>query len=74
MQINFKDEIHKREAELIVQALALAEGSVTKASKLLGFNHHQSLISLLNGRHRNLLDKRSKIKPHRKSLMNRGRK
>lgn len=71
--LNFKDEIHKREAELIAQALEAAEGSVTKASRLLGFNHHQSLISLLNTKHRDLLGRRSKITPHRKRLITRSK-
>jgi CheY-like chemotaxis protein len=36
-----------------------AGGSVSKASRLLGFKHHQSLISLLGARHRDLQNRRS---------------
>lgn len=46
------------EAKLIEQALEEAGGSVTRAAKLLGLSH-QSLIAMLNARHRGLLKKRT---------------
>ena len=49
---SFKREIRKAERALIARALREAEGSVTKASHLLGFKHHQSLISIVNIRHK----------------------
>ncbi|PYS31844.1 MAG: hypothetical protein DMF75_13760, partial [Acidobacteria bacterium] len=45
---SFKREIRKAEKVLLARALREAEGSVTKAAHLLGFKHHQSLISIIN--------------------------
>src|SRR5438270_2007007 len=50
---SFKREVTKSEKALIKRALREAEGSVTKASHLLGFKHHQSLISIIDIRHPN---------------------
>src|SRR5260370_17387786 len=46
-----------------------AGGAVTKASRLLGFHHHQSLISLIASRHKNLLNTRSAIRKRRRHLV-----
>ena len=56
---SLRREIKKIESRFIEQALRDAGGSVSKASRLLGFKHHQSLISLLGARHRDLQDHRS---------------
>jgi DNA-binding NtrC family response regulator len=56
--------VHEFEAELIGKALEEAGGSVTKAARLLGIRH-QSLVAMLNARHRKLLEKR---KPQGKRL------
>jgi len=56
---SLRREIKKIESRFIEQALRDAGGSVSKASRLLGFRHHQSLISLLGARHRDLQDHRS---------------
>jgi len=58
----------KFEEGLIRRALRDAEGSVTKAAQLLGFKHHQSLISLINGRHKKLLESRSAVRRRRHHL------
>ncbi len=62
---------HAKESERIVieRALRDSNGSVSKAAKLLGFRHHQSLISLLNGRHKDLLKMRSTARKRRKRLV-----
>ena len=52
--MTFHERIHRVEAALIRRALREADGSVTKAARLLGFEHHQSLSSLLETRHRDL--------------------
>ncbi|PYS73501.1 MAG: hypothetical protein DMF73_05700 [Acidobacteria bacterium] len=44
---SFKREVLKIEKRLIERALRDAGGSVTRASRLLGFRHHQSLIALI---------------------------
>src|SRR5438132_2666759 len=61
----FKREIRKAEKALLARALQQAEGSVTKAAHLLGFKHHQSLISIINIRHKDLLKTRSRIRKRR---------
>jgi CheY-like chemotaxis protein len=41
---------------------------------MLGFKHHQSLISLINSRHRDLLGQRSAVRPRRSHLFSKSRK
>lgn len=66
---SFKDAVHRYEARLIERALKDAGGAVTRAAYLLGFDHHQSLASLLNTRHQNLLDARIPAVPRRRSIV-----
>jgi len=67
----FSIKRHVREGErtVIEQALRDAGGSVTKAAHLLGFKHHQSLISLINTRHKELLTSRSIVRKRRRHLL-----
>src|SRR5258708_37619736 len=44
---SFKEKILECERALIERALRDSNGSVTRAARLLGFKHHQSLISLI---------------------------
>jgi transcriptional regulator with GAF, ATPase, and Fis domain len=60
--------VREFEGKLVEQALDEAEGSVTKAAKLLGMRH-QSLISILNARHKRLLKKRTPAEKRRKSII-----
>lgn len=72
---SLRREIKKIESRFIEQALRDAGGSVSKASRLLGFKHHQSLISLLGARHQDLQDRRSiKRKRNRHLISAKGRK
>lgn len=71
---SFKREVLKVEKNLIESALREAGGSVTKASRLLGFRHHQSLIALINSRHRDLLGTRSAVRKRRQHLFSKPRK
>ena len=57
------------ESHLIKLALLQSGGSVTKAARLLGYNHHQSLVSLIASRHKELLKVRSAIRKRRQHLM-----
>lgn len=66
---SLKKHVKKAESKVIERALRDAEGSVTKAAKLLGFRHHQSLISLLNTRHRDLLGQRSIARKRRRHIV-----
>lgn len=66
---SFKQHIHNCERLLIERALREAGGSVTRAAGLLGFRHHQSLISLLNTRHKELLKTRAVARKRRRHLI-----
>ena len=70
----FRREVTKAEKALIARALREAEGSVTKASHLLGFKHHQSLISIINIRHPDLKETRSRIRKRRRHIFSQSRK
>jgi CheY-like chemotaxis protein len=65
---SLRREVRKIEKLLIERALRDGGGSVTKASQLLGFKHHQSLIGLINSRHRDLLTQRSVVRRRRHHL------
>lgn len=60
--------VHEFEAKLIGQALEESGGSVTKAGKILGLTH-QTLISILENRHRSLLAKRRPAQKRLKSII-----
>jgi tetratricopeptide (TPR) repeat protein len=62
--------VHELEAKLIAQALDEAGGSVTRAAKLLGIRH-QTFLSMLNLRHRKLLEKRRPPEKRLKSIIKR---
>lgn len=57
------------EAHLIRLALRQSKGAVTEAARLLGFNHHQSLIALLKTRHKDLLSERKPLRRRFRHLM-----
>lgn len=71
---SLRREIKKIESRFIEQALRDAGGSVSKASRLLGFKHHQSLISLLGARHHELQDHRSIKRKRKRHLIAKGRR
>jgi len=60
--------LREGERTVIERALRDSGGSVSRAARLLGFNHHQSLISLLNTRHQELLKARSTVRKRRRRL------
>src|SRR5258706_3972666 len=65
---SFEQEVHKRESDLISVALAQANGSVTRAARLLGLTH-QGLCYIINHRHKDLLRARAPIRVRRKSII-----
>ena len=71
---SFKREVLKVEKVFIERALRDAGGSVTRASRLLGFRHHQSLIALINSRHKDLLGTRSAVRKRRHHLFSKPRR
>lgn len=66
---SFRRSVLDHEAGLITRALDESSGSVTRAARLLGFKHHQSLICILKTRHKELLLKRSPARPRRHHLL-----
>jgi len=66
---SFKQALLRYESHLIRLALLQSDGSVTKAARLLGFNHHQSLVNLIASRHKELLTVRSPVRRRRQHLM-----
>jgi CheY-like chemotaxis protein len=71
---SFKEKILDCERALIERALRDANGSVTRAARLLGFRHHQSLISLINSRHKELLKTRTAVRKRRRHIFSKARK
>ena len=57
------------EASLITLALNETGGAITKAARLLGFNHHQSLASIIASRHKDLMSKRLPPRKRRQHLL-----
>lgn len=66
---SLKDEVRRFEARFIELALKEANGHVSKAARLLGFKHHESLSSLLETKHRDLLEIRVPASPRRRSII-----
>jgi hypothetical protein len=66
---SFKDAVRRYEGRLITLALKETGGKVTAAARLLGFNHHQSLIALIGSRHKELLEARSPVRARRQHLL-----
>jgi len=66
---SFRQAVLRYEAHLITSALNQCHGSVTKAARLLGFKHHQSLTALIDGRHKDLLERRLPVRKRRKHLI-----
>jgi len=66
---SFYGAVQEFEATIIEQALEETGGSVTRAAKLLGLKH-QTLITMLNARHKNLLEKRTPPEKKLRSIIN----
>ena len=64
---SLENEVLRYEGELIQRALEAANGSVTRAARMLGITH-QGLAFILNGRHKNLLTVRTPVRRRRKSI------
>lgn len=66
---SLRDAVRSYEAHWIKLALEETGGLVTRATPLLGFKHHQSLISVINARHHDLLATRSPVIKRKHSLL-----
>ncbi len=68
-RFSWKQVMRRYEAHFIRLALRDAGGSVTEAARLLGITHHQSLSSILQKRHKQLLHARSAIVARKRRLI-----
>ena len=71
---NLPEKVHAYEARYIRRALIDAKGSVTHAARLLGWEHHGTLQSMLDegGRHHDLAHLRTPLEKRRKSIITTG--
>jgi CheY-like chemotaxis protein len=58
---NLPERVNEYESRYMRKALIAADGSVTRAARLLGYTHHATLQAALENRHRELLPLRSPI-------------
>lgn len=67
---NLPEKVQAYEARYVQRALIDAEGSVTRAARLLGFSHHATLQAMLDegGRHKDLAHLRIPREPRRQSI------
>jgi tetratricopeptide (TPR) repeat protein len=65
---SLEHELHRQEAHYIKLALKDSDGKVTRAAHLLGLAGHQSLLFILNGRHKDLLCDRTPAVPRKRSF------
>lgn len=68
MAASLEEQVLHYEGDLIRRALEAADGSVTRAARMLGVTH-QGLAFILNGRHKNLLPARKPVKRRRRSII-----
>lgn len=66
---SLKEALRRYEGRIIERALRDAGGVVTRAAHLLGFKHHNSLINIINSRHKELRGARTPIEPRKRSLI-----
>jgi DNA-binding NtrC family response regulator len=69
-EFSLAEEVRLYEERLIAQALKDSHGKVTKAAQLLGLKH-QTLIAIIESRHKRLTDLRTPAQPRRRSIMKR---
>lgn len=69
-QFSLHGAIHDLEARFIAQALDESGGSVSRAARLLGVGY-QSLVNMLNTRHKKLLPKRTPPRKRKRSIIQR---
>jgi tetratricopeptide (TPR) repeat protein len=66
---SLKDEMRQPEKRFIELALKAAEGKVSVAARLLGFNHNELLTSIIKTRYPELLTMRTPAIPRKRSII-----
>ncbi|SRR6266436_2113169 len=71
MNFSLRNAVLGYEGHIIKLALKKTGGSVTAAARLLGFRHHQSLITLIASRHKELIETgaRAPVRSRRRHLI-----
>jgi tetratricopeptide (TPR) repeat protein len=72
-EFNLNEKVHTYEARYVRRALIDGQGSITRASRLLGLHHHSTLAAMLDGegRHKDLAHLRTPPETRRQSIINR---
>ena len=70
---SLKDELRQPEKRFIELALKAAEGKISIAARLLGFNHNELLTSIIKSRYPELLAVRTPTLPRKRSIMRKPR-
>jgi tetratricopeptide (TPR) repeat protein len=66
---SLKEELRQPERRFIELALKAAEGKISTAARLLGFNHNEILTSIIKSRYPELLAARNPPVPRRRSII-----
>lgn len=66
---SLKEELRQPERRFIELALKAAEGKISVAARLLGFNHNEILTSIIKSRYPELLAARTPPVPRRRSII-----
>jgi two-component system response regulator AtoC len=69
-EFSLVEEVRLYEERFIERALKESRGRVTQAAHLLGLKH-QSLIAIIESRHKRLLELRTPVQPRRRSIIKR---
>jgi tetratricopeptide (TPR) repeat protein len=71
---SLKDEISQPEKRFIELALKAADGKISVAARLLGFNHNELLTSIIKTRYPDLLSARRPVIPRKRSIISKTRR
>jgi DNA-binding NtrC family response regulator len=71
VDFSLKEEVRLFEERFIELALKHTQGMISRAARLLGFKHHESLTYRLEAKHKNLRTARTPAKPRKRSIINR---
>jgi tetratricopeptide (TPR) repeat protein len=73
-EFSLKEELRQPEKRFIELALKAAEGKISVAARLLGFNHNEILTSIIKSRYPELLAARTPPIPRRRSIIGKSKR
>ena len=68
-EFSLRDELRQPEKRFIELAFKAAEGKISIAARLLGFNHNELLTSIIKSRYPELLAARTPAVPRKRSII-----